>query len=548
MSGLRLDGLRLQILGLVILPLSLALLALAVGGVWVHELAMHELVAQRDRRAAEAAAAALTAELAGRAAALRAWGAAGAIEPTPLEAQAFDHGLAVYSPEGRLRAAYPRLSHWRRTEVLNLVRDLPDGQVGLTALGPGADGGLAVAVRRSGPAVHAGAFSLHALLVAALPEADAPASAFTAHLLDPQGRALVSLGAEPTASVVEMVLSSRAEQAAETVSLPGGHLAAYAAVEGSGWLLVIEDHWESGSAPLLKLSLAAPLALAPALLAALIGLWFGAQRVIAPLRRLEQQAGRFAEGDDALARQPVGGIAEIRRLQETLRQMALRIRAARDAMQRYINAITRAQEEERRRLARELHDQTIQDLIALDQRLQMLGLDLDPQDAAAAAQVEALHRDFQRAIQDVRRLTQTLRPSYLEDLGLVPSLEMLARDAQIEAGLPLAFSTEGDPRRLAPEVELAVYRIVQEALRNMARHSRARRVEVRVAYLPRSLVVAVRDDGLGFAVPQRPGDLAELGHFGLMGMHERAELVGARLAIEASPGAGTSVRVEVPTA
>ena len=548
MISLRLDGLRLQILGLVILPLSVALLALAVGGVWIHERAMHELVAQRDQRAVDAAAAALANDLAGRMAVLRARAAIGDVRAAPAgDEPLFDHGLAVYSVDGALLAASLQAPFWDGPEAIDLVRRLSDGQSGVVATRSQGDETVAVAAWRSGEAVLAGAFDLGARLSAAFPEAGAPESGLAAYLLDRQGRVLISRGSAPGAALAAAVLPAADEAPTGVVALPGGHLSAYAVVEYGGWLLVMVDHWESGSAPLLKLSLAAPLALAPALLAALIGLWFGAQRVIAPLRRLEQQASRFAEGDDALARQPVGGIAEIRRLQDTLRRMALRIRAARDAMQRYINAITRAQEEERRRLARDLHDQTIQDLIALDQRLQILGLDLAPQSAGSAAQVEALHRDFQQAIQDVRRLTQTLRPSYLEDLGLAPSLEMLARDAQLEAGLPVAFAVEGEPRRLNPEIELAVYRIVQEALRNLTRHGGAQRAGVRITFLPGSFVATVHDDGVGFVVPGRHGDLAELGHFGLMGMHERAELAGARLAIESAPGAGTTVRVEVPT-
>jgi signal transduction histidine kinase len=268
--------------------------------------------------------------------------------------------------------------------------------------------------------------------------------------------------------------------------------------------------------------------------------------VIAPLRQLERQAGQLAEGDFSAARASVQGIAEVQHLQRTMAWMADRIGAAQEALQRYIGAITHAQEDERRRLARELHDETIQQLIALDQRLQILAMDLRESEPSRAGEVDELHREMNEAIQEVRRMTRALRPSYLEELGLAPALEMLARDAGQELGISVTFESEGTPRRLSPEAELAVYRIVQQALSNIGRHAKAKGAWVTLTFRPDRLTTLVRDDGLGFEVPDRLTDLGGRGHFGLMGMKERAELAGGSLSIRSSPGSGTQVGVDIP--
>jgi signal transduction histidine kinase len=194
-------------------------------------------------------------------------------------------------------------------------------------------------------------------------------------------------------------------------------------------------------------------------------------------------------------------------------------------------------------LARELHDETIQDLIAIDQRIQMVSTELSESNPEQAEQLNKLHREVNRAVDEVRRLTRALRPIYLEDLGLTTALEMLANDLGRDRQIPVEVRIEGDVRRLSAEVELAIYRIVQEALSNAVRHSQAGTVGILFSFRNGEIQAEVRDDGVGFDGPPKASTLAASGKFGLMGMYERADLIGAELSIESEPGGGTRVRL-----
>jgi len=149
-------------------------------------------------------------------------------------------------------------------------------------------------------------------------------------------------------------------------------------------------------------------------------------------------------------------------------------------------------------------------------------------------------------IEDVRRVIRALRPIYLEDLGLLPALEMLTRDLERTAGLRAEFTCDGAASRLTPEHEIAVYRCAQEALSNVARHAGARLVRVSATFGTGEFTLRMQDDGKGFSAPERVSDLAAAGHYGLMGMQERAELIGGRLTIHSTPGSGTTIELRVP--
>jgi signal transduction histidine kinase len=299
--------------------------------------------------------------------------------------------------------------------------------------------------------------------------------------------------------------------------------------------------------PALELTLVAPLVLVPPLLFALAALWFGARQIVRPLQQLELKAAALAGGDFEAIQQPVGGISEVRHLQHELTVMSRKVQAAQEGLHDYIAAITAAQEEERMRLARELHDDTIQAVIALKQRVQLAERSANDQNSRnALSELEIL---AEQTIENLRRLTHALRPIYLEDLGLVPALQMLAREAGQPRGLPIDFRQTGRERRMPREAEIALYRIAQEALNNVVRHSKATRAAVEVNYEEKAVHLAVDDNGIGFAVPDNPTDFAPSGHFGLLGMRERTELIGAQLKVESEPGEGTriSVRLEYPS-
>lgn len=219
------------------------------------------------------------------------------------------------------------------------------------------------------------------------------------------------------------------------------------------------------------------------------------------------------------------------------------LQAAQRALHDYIGAMTTGQEEERGRLARELHDDTLQSLIALRQQVQLARMKAN--DEQTRLTFQDLETFSNTTIDDLRRLTRALRPIYLEDLGLVTALEMLSREVKEANLLEVSFERLGDERRLEAGLELSFYRIAQEALNNVTRHAEAKRALLRISYDPQGLFVEVLDDGKGFTPPRSPAEFAPGGHFGLLGMYERAELVGAKLSIESSPGAGARIRVTI---
>ena len=150
------------------------------------------------------------------------------------------------------------------------------------------------------------------------------------------------------------------------------------------------------------------------------------------------------------------------------------------------------------------------------------------------------------ALEGIRRFSQDLRPSVLDDLGLIPALEWLAANLERQHGITASISVTGQPRRLPPEKELIVFRVAQEALGNARRHSRASTVAMTVDMAEEALTLIVTDNGQGFSMPERAGDLVQSGKLGIVGMRERARLIGATLIVQSEVGAGTTVTLRVP--
>ena len=210
-------------------------------------------------------------------------------------------------------------------------------------------------------------------------------------------------------------------------------------------------------------------------------------------------------------------------------------RIARDALRRVVGG----QEVERRRLARELHDETGQALTSI-----LLGLravdDAGSSDTVAKA-VGDLRELVVATLQDVRRLAVQLRPKALDDFGLAPALERLVQTFSQSSGIDVDLEARLGEERLPTEVETTLYRIVQEALTNVVKHAEASKVSILLVRRDTSATVVIEDDGVGFD----PGGVKE-SSLGLEGMRERAELHEGRLTVETSPGAGTTIAVEVP--
>ncbi len=242
-----------------------------------------------------------------------------------------------------------------------------------------------------------------------------------------------------------------------------------------------------------------------------------------------------------------GGLVIARDLSEQ-QKLALEIEGRGQAQARaselrsFLSLFTQAQEEERRRIARELHDDTAQTLVAITRRLDRLESALTTMPTPdAQARVRDIRADVDAAIGSVRRFSRNLRPSALDDLGLIPALEWLCEQCSTDARLEV----QGTERRLETALELTIYRVVQEALTNIEKHAHAKHCAVRLRFLEQSLEVLVEDDGRGFAGQQ--GNLLLEGHLGLAGMRERVALAGGEMQVSSQPDQGSSLEFRFPT-
>jgi len=212
----------------------------------------------------------------------------------------------------------------------------------------------------------------------------------------------------------------------------------------------------------------------------------------------------------------------------------------------YLSQITGAQEEERKRIARELHDDTAQALYALSRQVDNFlrsGTDL-PENYAAL--LKDLREQMTEVLQGVRRFSQDLRPPMIDDLGLLPAVRWLISETEQLVEIEIGFTLSGAERRFSSEVELTLFRAIQEALRNVWKHAGASKAEVAIAFNEGSVRVTVSDNGKGFEPSEKTESLARMGKLGLVGIEERMRLLGGSLKVESAPGRGTTLIAEAP--
>lgn len=212
---------------------------------------------------------------------------------------------------------------------------------------------------------------------------------------------------------------------------------------------------------------------------------------------------------------------------------------------RLLERVISAQEEERRRIARELHDETGQSLTSLALGLQALeGLERPEELRERTVELRAL---VAKTLEEVHLLARGLRPSILDDLGLVAALERYVKGYEVATGLRIDFYAHGlDGNRPPPHLEIALYRIVQEALTNVVKHAQARNVSVLLEQRGQAVVAVIEDDGQGFDVDAARHLREDGPGLGLIGIEERVSLLGGTLAVESRPEMGTTVVVEIP--
>jgi PAS domain S-box-containing protein len=210
----------------------------------------------------------------------------------------------------------------------------------------------------------------------------------------------------------------------------------------------------------------------------------------------------------------------------------------------YARQITNAHEEERKRIARELHDDSMQALSILSRRVDQL-ISVQPRRSKVIKPLEDIRAEIDSVLARIRLYAQDLRPPTLEYLGLIPAVRELITQVEQQTGIQADLHIDGVERHFMPEDELLIYRIIQEALRNVWRHASAKQVHVTIRFNARSATVDVADDGNGFVIGE---DLrfVQAGKIGLAGMQERADLLGGTLSIQSKPGQGTTVNLVVP--
>jgi two-component system sensor histidine kinase UhpB len=272
------------------------------------------------------------------------------------------------------------------------------------------------------------------------------------------------------------------------------------------------------------------LVLAPA--ATLLGNWLLLRRRFDPLSRMismMENVDLAAPHTDGSAKHPVS--AEVERLNSAFHRMIARLEAERREAGR---AAIRAQEQERRRIAQDLHDEVNQALTAVSLRLQASIEQAPPEMRKELLETKRLSS---QAMEELLQLARQLRPSVLDDHGLLPALHSQVSDFAEQSGIHASFHSRGSVPRLTPEQQLVIYRVTQESLSNIAQHAQARNVEVELSFIGRT-VLRISDDGEGFTATRNGG-------LGLSGMRERALLAGGQLSIWSGQGQGTRVELTI---
>ncbi|MCL6472211.1 MAG: PAS domain S-box protein [Firmicutes bacterium] len=212
----------------------------------------------------------------------------------------------------------------------------------------------------------------------------------------------------------------------------------------------------------------------------------------------------------------------------------------------YLQQITKGHEDERQRISRDLHDSTAQNLIAMLRQLEKFNEDNTQLPKEKQEFLWKLHGQIKSTLQEIRQLSRDLRPSVLDNLGLLPAVEWLVEMLETEDGVKTTLIVSGKEKRFSQEIEITLFRIVQEALRNIARHAEAKNAKVIMEFKDKETRVEIVDDGKGFELPSTIGDLSRRGKLGIDGMQTRAKLAGGTFEIQSRPGEGTVITVTIP--
>ena len=322
-----------------------------------------------------------------------------------------------------------------------------------------------------------------------------------------------------------------------------------------GWGVVVEPEDEAALATVASGQQRLLLFALVALLASLALAWLAARQLFKPLHALAAKGAQMVGGDlstpIALARpDEVGALAQVlERLRIGLKTAladAQEVRRQGTVRGRLLDGLFLRQEEERQRVAHQLHEETLQSVAALALGLDSVEDQLNPAQQHPRDQVIRARSMALALIQDLRRMAIELRPPALNELGLASALRSYAESRLSEKGLRYHFDASGMERRPSPLIEISLYRAAQEAIDNIATHAEAKTVDITLKSDGRLLTLVVEDDGKGFEPAEVLADPNAARGLGILSMQERMSLAGGTFKIESQPGQGTRVRAEIP--
>ena len=404
----------------------------------------------------------------------------------------------------------------------------------------------------------------------------AMATAETYHLeiVGPDGIALLGIGPDehpgepsPHFAAIEGLVATRS--AATLVHQPSDgqgdepHVMAAVPLGASPFYVVLEQPVDVALALPLQLRDQLFLSIGLGFLLTLLVAWITTRRVVKPTEQLMRAAERMAAGDLASPIE-VRAQDEVGQLAESLEAMRRRLNAAQESIEhanrelesrvadrtarlgQVLRKTISAQEEERLRLARELHDETAQALAALTIALDRTRDDLEAGPPDARERILEARSIAAGLLEEIRRLILGLRPSVLDDLGLVPAIRWLCESSLADRGIEIRIEADQAGPRLLAHVEVTLFRIIQEAVGNIARHADAAHVRVGLRVTDGTARVTIVDDGRGFDVARTIGPAGSDGSIGLVGMQERVGLLGGTIEIRSLAGSGTEIVVDVP--
>lgn len=388
-------------------------------------------------------------------------------------------------------------------------------------------------------------------------------------LVDAQGNIILHPGGPPFRvdehADILAPLVARREPGTRIHDPPEGknHVVAYYPLESVGGGVVVEQSTDKALAVPNDMQRTMLYFGFGALLVASIAAWLHARSVVRPIRELTGASSRIAAGalDTAIVSRRDDEVGELARSFESMRvqlkahleerqrweeELEGRVRERTQEVDWLLGKVISAQEEERKRIARELHDETAQAVASLLVGIQTADEALPLSAAEAKAALDRIKPQATRALEEMRKMILDLRPSALDDLGLVSAIRWYAENTLEPAGVAVSCKVSGKEKRLPGPLETALFRMAQEAINNIARHAQAEKAELQLRFANRKVVIDVKDDGKGFDVRQVAASSDETRGLGLLGMKERAALFGGSVQVESKLGRGTRVHIEVP--